>query len=103
MTSSSPSRTRGNFPIARIKFKKKSCVHPSDDVSSTGLPDGLFSNQPSVSVHLGSLLISFMTSWFTLWSFAFLVVCGNSLYYPNFGKLKQEKSGNPGQQNKSSR
>jgi hypothetical protein len=39
------------------------------------------------------LLVHFADIRFILWQFG--ICCGNTLYYPNFGILYQEKSGNP--------
>jgi hypothetical protein len=35
-----------------------------------------------------------MVSWYILWKFC--IFCGNLVYFPRFGILCQEKSGNPG-------
>jgi hypothetical protein len=72
--------------------------------NSPGLPDGFFSHQKSkfgyVLEDVGNVdlycchLEHFMTIWYILWAFGNFIVI---LYiFPRFGKLRQEKSGNPG-------
>jgi hypothetical protein len=69
-----------------------------------GLPDGLVSNQSFGTFWKAfelEILISFVTIWNSLWQFALFHVnmvpirCGHLLYYPHFGILYREKSGNP--------
>jgi hypothetical protein len=69
------------------------------------LPEGLFSNQKS---QLGYILeglpmegvgksyghlVYFVVIWYILWSFG--IFCAHVVYISRFGKLQQEKSGNP--------
>jgi hypothetical protein len=71
----------------------------------TGLPDGLFSNQKSkfgkileglamedVGIFYGHL-VHFMVFCYILLTLG--IVRGNLVYFPRFGILYQEKSGNP--------
>jgi hypothetical protein len=71
----------------------------------TGLPDGLFSNQQSQfgKILEGlAMLVYFMTIWSILWPleifymWPFGIFCGNLVFFPRFGILDQEKSGNTG-------
>jgi hypothetical protein len=71
-----------------------------------GLPDGLFSHQTAsfgtfwkafewkVFDIFNDHLVHFVAICYILRNFG--IFCGHFLYYPNFGILYQEKSGNPG-------
>jgi hypothetical protein len=69
------------------------------------LPDGLFSNQKSQFWQILEVLameesgifychlVNFPAIWYSLWNFDAL--CGHLVYFPRFGILYHEKSGNP--------
>jgi hypothetical protein len=102
------------YGVVAFYRKKSKVYYPKINIRTmrhtslliSGLPDGLFSNQPHQFLYILEALwienfgifydhlIYFVAICFILWQFG--ICCGHSLYYPHFGILYHEKSGNPG-------